>query len=284
MRLKLVLLNVFSFWLIGFVPAQNIDETYRFAELQFEAGNYEQALSDYQRVEFFDRGNTYNDIFLKTADCFYALEDLDRAIKNYNIALRYSHSDSLRTEIVFKKANCLFKQHKFLFALNELFVLEEPDHVYLKNKYNFYLGIAFFGIEDYESSLSYLGVIVQPSLQKELATIYTDFEKFRKRFRPSKIQTMSILFPGLGQLYTGNIGSGINSIMLIGGLAVVTLYMWHIYGFLEAALSTGSWYYRYYSGGYKNAYNLAVEKIDKEREEVYNTVLNIIAGQLNLAE
>lgn len=271
---------VFSLLISATVQAQNILETYEFANRQFEAGNYGQALTEYQRVAFFDENKNYRDVYLKIADSFFEMGDFDRAVKNYDIAFRLSDSDSLKAEIVFKKARCMFEQNNFVFALNELYSLAEPASPYLKNKYNLYTGIACFGIENYPEALAYFNKIVSPENSAELKDLFDRFGKIQKRYKPSKVQNMSIFLPGLGQFYTGNIGSGINSMVLISGIAVLTVHLWQIYGFLEAALSTGSWYYRYYSGGYKNAGSLAVEKIEHERAELYNRVLNLISSEI----
>ncbi len=277
---KAVFIIVFSFWAAGNLPAQNIGETYLFANQQFSLGNYKQALAEYQRVAFFDSENQFEDVFQKIGDSFYALGDFNSAVKNYDIAARFSKNDSIKTELVLKKANSLFQQGNFVFALNELFVIDDLQSKYLQNKFNLYLGIGYFGTGNYSESFNSFSKIVPDFSEQELSLIFKDFEKFRKRFRPSKIQTMSMIFPGLGQMYIGKTGSGINSIILTGGIAVVSIYIWQVYGVLDALLSTGSWYYRYYTGGYKNAEIFAFEKIEHERERVYSEILNLIENNI----
>ena len=95
---------------------------------------------------------------------------------------------------------------------------------------------------------------------------------------------MSMLIPGSGQIYMGNIGNGLNSIILVGGIATATVYIWQVYGIIDALLSTGSWYYRYYTGGYKGARNLAIEKIENKKAQVYNNVLDAIENNMDVAQ
>jgi tetratricopeptide (TPR) repeat protein len=280
MRPKIVFTIIFSFLLVNFLWAQSIKQTYDFANKQFLAKDYIQAVTEFQRVAFFDTDITYKDVFQKIGDSFFALEDYNRARENYDIASRIFTNDSIIAEIIFKKANCLFKQQNYIFALNELLVIPEPSSLYLQNKYSLYLAIAYFGMEQYQVAFTYFNKVVSQDAIHLLTGISDDFEKFRRRFRPGKIQTMSMLMLGLGQIYTGNIGSGLNSMALIGGIAVATVYIWQVYGFVDALLSTGSWYYRYYSGGYQNAKILAIEKIEHKKEEVYESVLDVVKNNV----
>ena len=275
MKRKTAFIIIFSF-VANIVIAQSIWETWKFANQQFELGNYNQALVEYQRVAFFDSKNEFNEVHRKIGESFYAIGDYNLAIQNYDIAARVAKNDSLKTELIFKKVNCLFKQNNYLFALNELLVLSDLNSSYLWNKFNLYLGIGYFGVGNYKESQKYFSKIIKAESLPDLREIFNDFEKFRKRFKPSKIQTMSMVLPGLGQIYSGNIVSGINSIVLIGGIAVITVYIWQVYSFLDAALSMGSWYYRYFSGGYRNAEIFAIEKIEHEKEEVYHHILELI--------
>ena len=276
MKLKIIIISVFSFFAFTVLPAQTIDETFKFANQQFQVGNYQQALIEFQRVAFFDSDNKYNEVYQKTGDCFYALRNFDRAIQNYNIAIRIADNDSLKTELTFKKVNCLFKQNNYLLALNELFVLSEPNSFYLRNKYNLFLATCYFGIGEYDDAMTHFNMLVPLQLNDEMTQIFSDYGKLRKRFRPEKIQTMSMFMPGLGQIYTGNVGKGINSFVLIGGIAFVTVVLWQTYGILDAFMSMSSWYYRYYTGGYKSAKDLAVHKLDHEKEEVYHSILRLV--------
>ncbi len=280
MMQKAIYILIFSFFIAVTADAQNIEETYRFANRQFSEGNFEKAVTEYQRVAFFDSENRYNDVYQKTGDAFFALNDFNRAFKNYDMAVRFSNNDSLKTELIFKKVNCLFQQQNFIFALNELFAIASPNSNYLQNKYNLYMGISYFGIEQYDNALNYFSKLTSAESNEQLNEIFAGFKHFRKRFNPEKIQTMSMFLPGLGQFYMGKIGSGLNSLVLIGGIATATVYIWQVYGALDAFLSMSSWYYRYYSGGYKNAKMLAIEKNEHKKEQVYQSVLYLMQNNL----
>jgi len=280
MRRKIIYTIIFSFIVINASRGQNIGETYQFAEKQFSAGNFQAALIEYQRVVFFDKENKFTDVFLKIANSFYAVNNYKKAAENYDIAARAISNDSLSAEMYFKKSLCYFKLGNYFFALNELLGLQVPASNYFQNKHNLFIAIAWFGIGDQESSFQHLSRIVPTDKIPQLEKIFDHFKKIQKRFNPQKVQTMSTILPGFGQFYVGNVSSGLNSVILIGGIAAVTVYIWQTYGFLDAILSMSSWYYRYYSGGTKNAKKLAVEKIAHEKEETYNEIIQLVESSI----
>lgn len=280
MKPKTVFTAIFSF-IVFLSVSQTIDETYRFAEKQFVAGNYQTALTEFQRVAFFDSENQFGNIHHKIGDLFFATGDYNSAVRNFDIAARAEQNDSIKTEIVIKKALCYFYQDNYFFALSELLSVVPPQNEVLENKINLFTAVAFFGVEDYSQAYESMRKILPEEEATKLEEFFIRFEKMRNRFRPGKIEMMSILFPGLGQIYCGNPISGINSIILVGGIAVVAVWVWHTYGLLDALLSVSSWYYRYYTGGIQNARGAALDRIAHERENTYNQMIQLVENHLN---
>lgn len=280
MKQKIIFTTIFNVFAL-FSAGQSIVEVYLFAEKQFEAGNYIEALTEYQRVAFFDTENRFEKIYEKTGDLFYITGDFDSALRNYSIAARIEKSDSIKTEIHIKKAFCFFKQENYLFAVNELMSAGAPKSDPLEEKLHLYTGVAWFGAEEYDEALVSFGKLLPDEEVPGLENIFLQFEKKQKRFRPGKIETLSIIFPGLGQLYCGDITSGVNSVVLVGGLAALGIWAWQTYGVLDALLSVGSWYYRYYTGGIQNAKAAAHEKIAHEKEKTYLEIIHLMEKNLN---
>jgi len=281
MKQKALFILVFSFFAAGFSSGQSIGDTYTFAEQQYRQGNYGPAVAEFQRVAFFDSENKYTDVYLKIARSFYSLDDFGKAIKNFDIAYRIEENDSAKYEILFGKVLCYFKLNNYFMALNELFAIPENTTAYFFNKRNLFLAISYFGIEDYGNAMQHFCAFLPPEGASEILALFEHFEKFRKRFDPDKIQTMSIILPGLGQIYSGNFASGLNSLVLVGGIALLTVYIWQLYGALDALMSMSSWYYRYYSGGHQNAKKFAIDKISHKKEEVYGEVLKVVQTHIH---
>jgi len=82
-------------------------------------------------------------------------------------------------------------------------------------------------------------------------------------------------------MYTGDIISGLNAVVLVGRLTVVRIWAWQTYGVIDALLSVGSWYYRYYTGGIQNARSVAMEKIAHEKEETYTQIIQLFENNLS---
>jgi len=277
MRGKIFII-VFSLLWSDLAFGQTVEETYRFAEKQYEQSNYESALTEYQRVAFFD--NSYQDVYLKIANSFYFLKDYEKALQLFDIAYTAEDSDSIRREIIFSKSMCYLESEQFLMALNELLTLPDVLSEYFYAKKNLYIAISYYGIGDYLNASSFFQKILPNEAIKQVELIFYDFEKYRKRFNPDKVQLMSILLPGLGQLYCGDFGSAANSVILIGTIAIITARIWNVFSLTDALVSMSSWYYRYYNGGNKNAERIAINKIEEKKEECFQNILTVVENNI----
>ena len=259
--------------------SQDIHQIKEYSDFQFSKGNYEIALKEYKRVLLFDSALQYTDIYSKVALAYYLQNDFNSAIKYYNLAWNIEKNDSIRLEYIFIKSLSHFKLNDFFSALNELYDLPENISSYFENKKNLYMGICYYGLNDNPSSLDYFSELLDSTGMQQISSIFADFEKFSKRFNPRKIEIMSFLFPGLGQIYAGDPGSGLNSFFLLSGIVVYGLYTMANYGFLDGFLVLSSWFYRYYTGGAKNAADIANLKLEKRKAANYLKILEIVDSQ-----
>jgi tetratricopeptide (TPR) repeat protein len=262
--------------LFSSISAQTIDEIKSFSDDQFENGNYQVALKEYQRVQLFDSDNQYSDIYSKIATIYIKQNDNENAIRYLNWAWNVEQNDSSRIEITLKKALCNFKMNDYYTALNELFDIPDNTTEYLKNKKNLYLGICYFGLDDYLNSLAYFNQLVDSIGVQQLNQTISDFIKSNKKFNPDKIEIMSLIFPGLGQFYIGEIGMGINSIALLSAVAYYSYITVVNYAMLDGVLILSSWFYRYYKGGSLKAKNAADTRFVERKSSVYSELISIV--------
>ena len=98
------------------------------------------------------------------------------------------------------------------------------------------------------------------------------------RLNPRTARILSMIIPGLGQFYAGDIKNGTNSIILTLGIAT--------WGIVTAVKSTSPfdvlvtaapWFQRYYMGGYKKAEQIAINEKKKRRSKVYNQILDEVS-------
>jgi len=274
--LKIIYILLFSLLLPFALKAQDINTIRSFSDEQFKTGNYQLALKEYQRVLFFSNDNEYNELYSKIASIHYLLSDFSLAIRYYDFAMRVEDNDSLRIELALKKILCNFKLNDYYSALSELLDIHEPGTGYLKDRKALYMGICYFGLNDYEKSREYFSQVLNPEGVTELFDLFHSFERYNRKYRPGKVELMSILLPGLGQIYTGEVLSGINSFVLMTGITIYAMFTAVNYTLVDGLLVLSSWFYRYYAGGFTNAHDSAVRKTELEKRRIYTEILSLI--------
>ncbi len=260
--------------------AQNLSQTMDFATRQFDRGNTHETISLYQRVLFFDSLNVYSfDACSRLASCYILIDDRPKAREYSRMAGNLAPTDSMRAEQIYQVAYLHLAENNYNYALIELLGMKEPESVYFKIKRNFYLGVAYFQQTDYPKSIDYfLKCIDSEDLQKqeELMGILEEIRHIEKRYRPKTARILSMILPGVGQLYCGEYMGAVNSLALTAGLAVLYIVTINNYSFLDASVSVLPWFQRYYQGGYQNAENAAITRKQDKIKKQYNKILSVI--------
>ena len=264
-----------------FVPAQTVDDVVRLADTQFGQGNFANAAKEYNRAFFFGY-NKQDELSLQIARCYTQLNQLELASDFYNKAYRLSGSDSIKDEALLGEAFGLLIQEKYVLAISELLNLSENASTQQKIQYHFLKGIAHYGIRD--DSIAYTEFVQSLQLSGALTLngeiLKTEFDKvfrYQKRYNPKRAYVMSGIVPGSGQLYTGAIKNGINSMLLIGGLYLIAINVARNYSFWDAAVALFPWVQRYYLGGMDKSKELAISKIESKRYESYLKIIELTA-------
>ncbi len=256
--------------------AQDIQLVKEYADKQFEKENFSIALKEYQRILLFDVENQYNDIYAKIASIYYQNEDFDNALVYFDFARKAVQNDSLKLEFAFKKTLCYFKQEKYLLGLTELYDFPNLLTPYFENKKNLYFAICHFGLNEHAETISYFSEIVDSTGLNQIDTYLIRLNKYQKKYDPDKLEMMSIFLPGLGQAYAGDVGSALNSLLLLTGIAAYSYYTMVTYSILDGTLVLTTWFYRYYSGGHRKAYELGTHKIQEKRSATYHQILETV--------
>lgn len=258
--------------------AQTIQESLTFADKQFELKNYRLALKEYQRVLFFNTGENLDYIYNKIAGIYFVNGAYSEAAYNFDRAYKTTANLHLKTEFIFKKASCYMLDKKFRMALLELMNLPDSSNTPYNNRKNFYFAVCYWGLEEFEKSEKYFLNIIpdnRPADKEKLALLFSK-KKNLYRPNPKTAKIMSRLLPGSGQIYSGNIKNGINSMILTGGFVVLGIYMTEYYSFFDAFLTAAPWFMRYYKGSYQNAKQIVTHKRDSRRNKTYKEILRII--------
>jgi len=280
MKLKLFFLLLFSLSAFFGVSAQNLHKVFEFAGELENSGQYEKAVLTYERVIFFDKKGLFRErVYSHIATCYFAAKDYDKAIEYYDLSYFSERNDSIRKELIFKKTAILILSEKFQPAIAELYNLPDSMSHSQDQRKNFYLGLASYGLNQFKDAEAYfIACMDRSGLEKE--TLLTLFKKVNKagRINPRLSKFASMILPGSGQIYSGDLKNGLNSIFLLSAISLLALNTGVAYGFIDAAITVMPWFQRYYMGGYIRAEQIAVVRKNQKLEQLRSEILKIVAS------
>lgn len=256
--------------------SQGLSESRAFADSLFEEGEIQQALMVYQRIAYFSRPSTDPFVLLRIADCFDIQGDMEKALEFYDHSYFSLHNDSLKTEALFKKAFCYLRSQNYDFALIELLSVDEQANPLMEDKRNLYLGMAWFGLGDFERAESFFLNIPDNEEDQNKVKALFDNRKLLYRPNPKVASWLSVFIPGAGQFYTGQPLAGINSLLLTGSLVTLGFILAYVTTPIDALITALPWFQRYYQGGFQRAAGFARIKRAENRNEAFNQLLGIL--------
>lgn len=261
----------------GRVEAQDLNDTYRFGLEQFALKHYESASLAFERVLYFGNGQFAVSTLDHLAQIKLLTEDIEGAMNYYNRAAVASEDYAERSWYTLRKCACLLSLHRTKYALIDLYDFTDnlPDST-LRYR-NFLLGIAHFTELNFaDSRIAFKQAIPESDVAKrnELDSLFAVVEDI-KHPDPKKARIMSMILPGLGQFYAGDIKNGINSLLLTGGFVYLGINTIINYGYLSALASVLPWYQRYFQGGFNRAERIAAARLEEKRDAIYQQVLQL---------
>jgi len=275
--MKLSGLILISLFLFVKVSGQNFRETLKFADNQFSSGDLTTALKTYQRALFFSEGEENLYIFRQLAQISFIKDDFAGAQEYYGLAYNQAENDSLRNELLFFKATCQIINRQYQFAIIDLLSVNDSA-LPVKRRLKFYLGVCYFGLDDFKNAKSCFEYCVNDSDKQELEMLFSG----RKLSSPSPkaARILSMIIPGSGQVYSGDMKAGVNSLLLTSGLIALGINISVKYQLIDAIATVLPWYQRYYMGGIGKAEEIALSRRQARRNETYVAVLKLVEGSL----
>lgn len=258
--------------------AQDLASSFELAEHLFEQEQYTHALEVYQRIVFFDSLNLYKEAsYFQMASCFQAVQNWEEAIRHFNLAYFSKPTDAVQKEIQFQLIATQLLSGDFISAKEELLVLEDMVETEEKRRLWFYKGISFFGLGQIDSSQFYFSKHIGSEEPEKLIQLKSLFKKARKlaRVNPSRIRTLSMIIPGAGQFYAGDLKNGFNSLILTSSLLLLGIHIGITVSIVDALLSVGPWYLRYYQGGFQKAEAYHKDRLSRKNAEIYQRILGL---------
>lgn len=270
MRLVTLLMLITSV----FAKGQNLANTKAFADSLFEQNQFSAAIDTYKRVLFFDENERFAPVIYRNiADALYQTQRYAEAAYYYDLAY-FVHQGEAQADIALQKASCLLVNGDVNLAKVELLELPEDLNPAQTQKKIFYEAMVAFASAEYEESERLFKMIAKDTLQ--ITELFNQNQKINK-INPKKAKILSIIMPGLGQFYVGDVKNGLNSLLLTGGLFYLGLRSAINTSLIDAGISVLPWFQRYYTGGFKKAEVIAEAKIKEKRYKVYNKILDEVA-------
>jgi tetratricopeptide (TPR) repeat protein len=251
----------------------NIESIVSFGDSLFVKGNYINALNEYRRAYFFAGSEHKSQLGGKIADCYLVLNDFKMARSFYDSVMFYSLNDSQRISCEFQKILCFMKENNFGYALIKLNNLEVEDEKQLQKRKNLYKGICYFGIGQFDASYQYfMNSISETDTLKRLQLQHL-YENQNVLKRPNSLVAimLSLIIPGTGQFYSGDIKDGLNSLFLLSGI----FYLGTIVSSSGLVLIV-TLFCRYYLGGIVHAKQIADRKRNEKKYVYYANLMRIL--------
>ena len=272
-------ITLFSLFLILSVQGQSLDELIGFARQKYTDGQYRLAAREFQRALFFGPKERVGELQILTGDCYFEAGEYELAEKYYRFASTLQLADSLHAESVLKKASCQLLNHQYRLALIDLYRISPASSPGTLRKKQILLGVAYFGLEEFENSRMHFEQSMDGMDTASIAAMETLFQDRRLLHpKPKLAFWLSVVLPGSGQFYAGDIKNGLNSMVLSLGLAVLTFRMATLYSVWDALLTVFPWWQRYYIGGYNSAEKIASARRDRNRANVFRLIYAEVMG------
>ncbi len=238
----------------------------------YESGQYFQAAIAYEKEAFFAPNSELQDqLILKRA---YAYKALGNYTKAFNITSRISKkSDSLYKVVLYERILLAYLSDEYQKAHNELLKWQvrygENSEEILSLRF-----LTLVQIEKMEEAQEILNQYASELSinQEEVSSL---LEANWQLKNPDKAYMLSLVLPGVGQMYAGHFFKGVFSGVVQTGLVIFTA--WNVYHgyFFTGGMTGATLFYTFYLGGARYARNLTIQYNDRVKSELVNEFLDI---------
>ena len=263
----------FSLGILTLVAQDSYDEQFNYAKKLFEEEKYFDAVTEFERLLFFDSAETYTyDANFLIGLSYKFGGKFSDAIENFSQAeLKSETVDEIfdsRLEII--KVNILRRTTARAFNMLDS-LRNDPRFNNNLEEINYWRGWTYIFSDDWEKAASTFSVISQ---DHQLVVLCDSINN--ELYDPQLAKYLSIV-PGAGQFYTGEYVSGLISIgwnILWGYLTINAFIEDRVFdGLLIGSLL----WWRFYSGNIQNAEKFAIDN----NLEITNSALRYLQNDYN---
>lgn len=256
-------LTLFSFFifLTPLYSQINVEGQYKTAETLYKSEHYFDAVTEYKRLLFFDASGKWSfEGNLKIALCYKMGGKYDSAIQFFIKAEKSAPTpeDKFNVQIQIIRTNILRKTTGRAIELLDLLEADKGNISKIE-EINYWRGWAYMLGDDFEKASAQFALTgMGEELKKICDKAHSD------KYSVTFAKVISYILPGAGQIYTGEILSGILSGIMSLGWNVLFGYL-TVNSFVENRIFDGILtgdllFLRFYRGNIQNAEKFAIEK------------------------
>jgi len=267
--------------LAGNASAAEAEDAARALAARFlDAGEYDAALTEYKRFLFFNPGHpeTWR-IYERIAACYRALAQWPKAAAWYAESARNAPAEGERADMEIEAAVTELAAGSFSAAEFRLLSLRSftPPEA-LAGRDALFLGILYVLTDRPDEADRELGAYAALLDESRRAAVEEILERSRHapRRSPRTARLLSMVVPGLGQLYAGDALDGLNSLFVNGASAALIVWAILAERYAEASLAFSYLFLRTYTGGRSNAGELVIARNEKINRAIAAEIIEAV--------
>ncbi len=263
------------------IPLYGKDIVLNLADKFFDLGFYEEAITEYKRyIHFNSAAVEVSYAYYKIGLAYRNKHNLKGSLEALEASAQAAICDSIREERKIDIAVTYIASRRYNKAKFILLKLISFSNVpCIRRKASLFLGIAHLYCYEWKSAKDALGIYFREGGNTVFAhtvdTLLSSAENFNYK-SPTTAKWLSTFIPGTGQMYAGNVGDGINSLMLNGAniYFIVFKLLKEEYG--NAYIIYFFLFRRYYFGNIYHARKEAMEYNRRINERAADSVFTLI--------
>ena len=247
----------------------------------FAAGYYDEAVTEYKRFLFFNpRSESLSPVYYRLGRACFEAGAVQAAVEAVHRAALHAPDDSSRAEYETKAA--VFAISAGNYSLAEVILLRlcmEETSQRIRTRAAFFRAVACLYAYKWrtarEALAEYFTFQPDDDLETRIDSLLDRAERMKLK-SPAAAMWISTFLPGVGQMYCGDWGKGVNALVLNAGFAAWVGYkLWHQYWGDAYVIYSFLWQ-RYYFGNRYHARRTAEERNDRLRRAAVKSVLDAL--------
>ena len=263
------------------IPLCGKDEALNLADRFFDLEFYEEAITEYKRyIHFNAAGEEVSYAYYKIGLAYRNKRNLKKSLEALEASAQAATSDSIREErkidiAVTYIAEGRYDKAKFIL----LKLLSFSNFSEIKRKASLFLCIAHLYTYQWESAKDAIQIFFKEEGKNEFASELDSLLSAAENMNyksPTTARWLSTFIPGTGQMYSGNVGDGINALLLNGANIYFIIYKLLKEEYGNAYIIYFFLFRRYYFGNIYHARKEAIEHNRKLNEHTADSVLTLL--------